>query len=1080
LKVFLNDPSTPETDNSARISILKDYLESQKPSNEDDKTAVFLPDIMQAWSFASQSSDDSLLSSVPAVLALLVRTLSNTLELSPYGLKLGRTLLLKRQTELMARGLTATKTKEFVISPVLRLLRELTLFDGGVLAKQIFRARDKVFQGLVRNLGLRHTGDAVEDRKKPSVRTNALRFVLPLIKFLPLDAKQELLSQRDLISALTRDIKDDPPFMVRELLEILKTSVVLDEELPRDVKFAILNATMLGRVYPLYQYDQEDDDLEKGKKPVDELAHEFLLLTCTSPNLGILNRQSGFYPRGVNPDDVYDVDIAESFIDLGLDSIEWMDRFTEKVPVRNTILSDFIQILRPFASIKQSELLQAILKAAPELTADYFFRKKAFSFEPKLTATWMGYSAFVFSTLRLPIPKYFGQRERYARAPPPPAIVLESLLPQPLSQKVLLRCLNHENSLITFFAVRLLCLSFEKLQNTLKMYHEAASTSSSIWQRAADRLIDDFCQRCPPITKVMLAFRRMGNTDLLQREAITKLLVLYYEVVPRIAVDGKFDLSESLAATLKALEEKGMTPQDRSLCAMELENLFRIAHFSPGMRWFNVTHGLVTSPFMSMLKLCSDTPSNASLLKLRPVLASVATENQILQMQTSISALDSLILSLRTLRETSNAPAVYKYLDNCISRCATTPIKYIFALEEVSADVHKTGDEQLPVSLLSLTITEQWAFMIKSVDEAALQEIAQFVARYFAASIKIKEDKKAIKYLVQKIAAETREGSAAQKIIKASRKLVDTVAVPEAQVKPLEAEKQEQSTAPSEGEKAQILAVMLGETTTPADDHKSLVKWTTKEVEEVIEDSYAAALIMLLSSEHLSVRKEAAINISKFAAKLKESDFGEKEQIWLLLSEVVETAKTVVDRGPLPTVISAFASRAIAVLMDPLHCLYPKINKFLSQRPVWELSKIPLMHKILDEGPTHDEAHYAETSWLLTCILVGLRTEADMAMYHKRRVFEKLFSIYNNSYLAGGLRDKILKILFRATKVEGGSTTLITRFSSMTWLQAQVALGGGMPLKVLMETILESCDKNKVGKWSKEAFGTVKADTLKF
>jgi nucleolar pre-ribosomal-associated protein 1 len=613
------------------------------------------------------------------------------------------------------------------------------------------------------------------------------------------------------------------------------------------------------------------------------------------------------------------------------------------------------------------------------------------------------------------------------------------------------------------------------------MYHEAASASSSMWQRAADKLLDDFCQRCPPITKVMVAFRKMGNTDLLQREAITKLLVLYYEVVPRIAVDAKFDLSESLAATLKVLEEKGMTPQERSLRAMELENLFRIAHFSPGMRWFNVTDGLTTSPFMSMLKLCCDTSSNTPLLKLRSVLASVVAENQILQMQTSISALDSLILCLRSLHESANTLAVYRFLNNCISRCATTPIKYIFALEEVRADVHKTDDgEQSPVSLLSLTITEQWPFMVKSVDEAALQEIAQFVARYLAASIKIKEDKKAIKYLVQKIAADTPEGSTARKSIEASRKLVNNTAVPEAQVKLLEAEKKEQRTGPLECEKAQIMAAMLEETVTADDDHKSLVKWATKEVEEVIENGYAAALIMLLSSEHLSVRKEAAINISKFGAKLKESDFEEKEQIWLLLSEVVETAKTVVDKGPLPTVISAFASHTISVLIDPLHCLYPKINKFLSQRPVWELSKIPLMHKILDEGPTHDDAHYAETSWLLTCMLVGLRTEADMAMYHKRRVFEKLFSIYNNAYLAAGLRDKILKILFRATKIEGGSTTLITRFSSMTWLQAQVALGGGMPLKVLMETILEFCDKKRVGKWSKWAFSTVKTDTLGF
>jgi len=39
---------------------------------------------------------------------------------------------------------------------------------------------------------------------------------------------------------------------------------------------------------------------------------------------------------------------------------------------------------------------------------------------------------------------------------------------------------------------------------------------------------------------------------------------------------------------------------------------------------------------------------------------------------------------------------------------------------------------------------------------------------------------------------------------------------------------------------------------------------------------------MLLSSNVLGIRKEAATNISKFAAKLKESSFDEKDQIWLL------------------------------------------------------------------------------------------------------------------------------------------------------------------------------------------------------
>jgi hypothetical protein len=49
----------------------------------------------------------------------------------------------------------------------------------------------------------------------------------------------------------------------------------------------------------------------------------------------------------------------------------------------------------------------------------------------------------------------------------------------------------------------------------------------------------------------------------------------------------------------------------------------------------------------------------------------------------------------------------------------------------------------------------------------------------------------------------------------------------------------------------------------------------------------------------------------------------------------------------------------------------------------------------------------------------------------------------------------------------------------MTWLQAQVALGAGVSLKVLMGRILESSDKKRVGKWAK-GVNTVKADTFEF
>jgi len=1080
LKKFLDNFS--KEDNVPRISILREYLESQPSTNDDDKAEVFLPDIMQTWSFASQSNDDSLLSAVPAVLALLLQTLSTILEFSEFGMKLGRTLLQKRQQELIARGLTANKSKEFVISPVLRLLRELSTFDGGVLAKQVFRARDHTFKGLVRNLSLRYNGDGVEDLKKPSVRTNALRLVLSSIKFLPVESKREFLNQRDIVSALTKDIRDDPPFIVRDVLETLKSHVLLDTKLPRDAKVKLVNASSLSRIAILYRYDQPEDDSPTAKKPIDEVAHDFLVLACTSPDVGLMSRQSGFYPRGIDPDDVHGVDSDESYIDLGLDSIEWMDKYTEKVPVRNTILSDFIQSLRPWSSSKQSELLLSILKSAPELLADYYFGKKDFSFDPKLTSTWMGYSAFVFSSLQLPLPKYFGYQERYARLPPPPSVVLESILPQPLNQKVLTRCLTQpHNNLITFFAIRILCVAMSKLHKALEMYQEAAiGSGSSLWTQAADRLTEGFCQRCPHIKEVIIAYRRMSHTDLMQREAVTKLLVLYFEVVPRIALDAKFGVSTALADCLKAMEDTSLDPQDRTLRNMELENVFRFAQFSPGMRWFGKEEGLAISPFMAMLKLSSEAPADLPLLKLRSVLLSVVEENQILQSQTTVSALDTLVLRLREVMPNTNSSATCTFIDDCISRCAAKPVKYIFSLEEICAEVHKSDKSSSAVSLLSLAILEQWPFAVKSLEDAALKETATFVARFLASSIKIQEDKKAIKAIIQKLVAETPEGSATKFTIEQTRKLVDNIEIPDAKVTLSDSVEKPETNNISKA-KSKILNSLNPSSGIEHEDHNALLKWTTKEVDEVIDGGYATSLIMLLSSDILSIRKEATTNIAKFTAKLKDSSFDEKDQIWLLLCELVETAKQIIDQEPLPTVICAFASNALSVLNDPLHCMYPKINKFLTTSPVWPLDKIPLMFKILDDSPNLDDAHYLEMGWLLNCMLIGLRTKADMAIYRKRYVFEKLFSIYNSTYLASGLRDKILKIMFRATSIEGGSTTLITRFSAMTWLQAQTALGGGMPLKVLMETMLESCDQQRVKNWSKGAnVQAMKLDTSAF
>lgn len=1052
------------------LPILGDYLQSQMPQDDSDKTVVYLEDIMQTWSFASQSNNDPLLSAVPAVLSLLFRTLSSIIELTPCALRLGRTLLQKRQLELLSRGLSSSKSKDFIISPNLRLVREIASLDGGVLVKEVYRAKDYTFKAWARNIGIRHVGDDVEDPKKPSVRTHALRLFLTCLKFLPVHAKNELFNLRDVISGIARDISSDPPFLLREVLEALKLQVLEDEALARDAKSRLLHPANLGRIATLYGYDRDDEDAQDGRKPISSLAHEFLMLACTMPNIGVLYRKAGFYPPGIDPDEGNDLE-DESFIDLGLDSLEWGDKFTENVPVRNTILSEFIQSLRPWSDVKQAELLLAIFKAAPELVADYFFSKKSFTFEPKLTATWIGYSAFLFSVIHLPVPPYLGHQDRYGRAPPPSSIVIESILPQPATQKVLTRCLSHISPLIRFFAIRMLIVAFQKLQDVTSHYCKAAETGSPIWNQAGHQLTEIFCQRCPLMRDVVTTFSNISENHLMQRQAASKLLVLYHEIIPQVALESKFDNSARLTQALRLVEEKSMKGEDRAMRIMELESLFQIAHFSPGMRWFNKPESFPVSPFVAMLQLSVDSSPEVPLIKIRQIMHSVINESGIMQLKSSQSSRDALITALKACSGKRGSKQIYDFLDNCVLRCSTTPVKYIDAFENYYASVYSNESDSShekggPISLLLLAIAEQWPFITKSSDTETVDEIAKFIANYIAASMKILEDKNIIMAIVKTLVGACPEGSRARKTIEKSGKLIDTLEIPDLPItSPVLSDILE--SQPEGQTNTDIEVSTLQFTDGDLEDHSALTRWVSKEIVEVIEEGHAAALIMLLSSPHLSARKEAMSNIAKLALKLKNSSYEEREQIWILLSELMETARPHISEQPLPTTISAFASHSLSILGDPLHCLYPKVNKFLTHGPTWELDKFPLMRMILNEPPALDDAHYSEVSFLLSYLASGLRTAADMAIFHKRHVFEKLLSLYNNPYLGKGLKEKILRVLWRATAVEGGSTTLITRFSVLSWLQAQMGVeNGNRALRSMMERVLKTCDEEKLKAWS--------------
>lgn len=139
-----------------QLSILREFLDTQQPEDVKDPERPFLGQLWQAWSFANQNNNDYVVSSVSALFALLLRTLSSLLDFRDYGLMLCRTVLLHPHLRLVKRCLDAPKNKDFVISPCLRLLTEVTSFDGGVLAREVYKRREQTFEisSMRRNLGL--------------------------------------------------------------------------------------------------------------------------------------------------------------------------------------------------------------------------------------------------------------------------------------------------------------------------------------------------------------------------------------------------------------------------------------------------------------------------------------------------------------------------------------------------------------------------------------------------------------------------------------------------------------------------------------------------------------------------------------------------------------------------------------------------------------------------------------------------------------------------------------------------------------------------------------------------------------
>ncbi|KAH9840368.1 Ribosome 60S biogenesis N-terminal [Teratosphaeria destructans] len=1069
-----------EEENRVRqLSILREYLDKEKPEEVKDTERPFLGQLWQAWSFANQNNNDHLASQVSAVLALLLRTLSGELDFREYGVLLCRTVLLHQHLRLVKRCLDAPKHKDFIISPSLRLLTEVTSFDGGVLAREVYKRREQTFEisSIRRNLSLVRPESGIEmmlqqkvckrdehrkpnhmltalkrlseeeARRKPSIRTLTVRYVLAHLKYLHEGGKIDLLKSRPLCVALFHHVSEDPTELVNDILSVSEQNVLKDGELPRSAKSTLLVQHNLERVTEVATRLPDHPSAEK--------AFAWLKAVCTAQSYGIF-RPSGWYPPGTTQADDQHAD-RDSAIDLGLDNLEFYDR-VERPDVRNTTLLGWLQTLRPHSNPKERELVTVCFHSAPELVAAYF-SEKSMQLEPKLSNTWIGYASFLFEVISQPVPPHLGHtdEDQFASLPPQTNIVLESILPKPLTQKVLTRCLNQSHKLITFFAVRILVLAFQKVRNVLGEMRKAAEFPAlhrDLWVEAAERLLSRLSLRVPAMKDVISTFRQTPDDDehALQREANARLLSLYYEVTPVQALQEQFDVSSVLNNALGRDTDIGQRELS-GLRALELEHLLVIAQKSPGMRWFSKQGTLQYSPVTSLLRLHTCEASNSQIKAL--VLQVLQEQNIIID----AAEMQALVASLNGIDG-----VVWTFVDDCMARASRQPVKYVDQLEAAVSTPRKVTDDVLP-GLLSAAVVEQAPFAITQPSIVAwvhtfLQAMTLLdhcgVQGWDASCRNL-----AIVRLRERLSKQHADvfpstGEPAEQIVAT----LQAASLPE----PVSAESKD--CMEIESQPSLPFSTPLPE----SDNHPELSRWAQKDLGIAIEDGDIDALVLCLSSQHLDIRRQAYAQLRILATKLQNSTLDEREQFTVLIGELIETYEqqcAPADES-LPHLAGTFAVHALHVLQEPTHAMYPKVNRFLIKSPEWRVSRLPsywLANTIL-APPEEDDAYWREVHWVLVWLVDGLRTPADLDICRRARVFEKVMALYSSPAASvRSVKERVMELLYRATCVVGGSAVLVTRCGVLAWLEMVGARGGDVA-GLMRRRVLETVERERLVAWA--------------
>jgi len=1012
---------------SKQFRILKEYCEWQKAPSDDQ---VHFNDLLSTWSFAVDNNADAIISAVPAALAQLLKTISSTFELQPFGLALIDSLLRRDQSKLFEKCLSAPRSRPHLASPCLRLLTEIVSFGVGARAQELWTRRDMFMYKFEAVLEQHNTDKGLEERRKPSVRRMALRLLLAMLKHLEAHAKADLLVQGRTLHACLHGLPLDGDDIVVEILRSFESTLLGDEEVPRECIISFFKSSRLDLLASLYRFEVEDDT-SGAKEVIRETLQRLLEKVCTTQK-GIVIPDHGWYPFGSAIGPV--TTSEDDYIDLGLDSLYYDD--TRKAPIANVELLAFISRLRHGDPL-QSALLLRVLRAAPELVVEYFSRPQTQRLAPPDSEdeAWRAHFAFIFSLIETEVPSALD----IAKAPPQPRFAIESIVPKLIDRGYVNKLLSSKDEILKVSGARLLTVILKKLSKVLDAFARSSSASdqSYIWQQAGSKLSELVEARIPTSRDVSLALQHVDREES-SYSALLECLHRYYKALPHMAATNTFDVGPILLEVCSSLETTDSTNGATALLD-QLSHCVEIANMASSTKWLHKAGNETVSPLGRILKVAIAQSSEGEAKNILRVVRQVLTYRGVLT--SGEPAFAALCSSLSKHKKFSPSEELYLFVDNCIARTNQKPVKYLDDLEHASQLV----SDKKPLSLLVGAVAEQWAFACKKHGDSksVLKNIATWIARLFALLDSAGENYRIMMHLQENMLS----GSAGK-----SKEYLQE-ALDKLRKKPADIEEDWELSKPATSKDANqdvnmedvgvpslgAIDKLLVENIPIPDSLEGLDKWPTDfDVELEVDTNRLHRILLCASSPDEEIRLQTQQILQQIAHTVDTtSTHPLKHQVYLVLGEVCETLVQQGTSQPQPTIIPELADTLIRIMIDPTHTMYPKANKFLLHKPSWPAKHVTLywLGKVLHREPDSPDAWTAEVEWLLQLLLKGIRTEIDLDLYRRTGLWEQVLSLYSSPALTQSNKQLILALLKAACSINGGVDMLWTRFGVHSWLR---------------------------------------------